>query len=79
MDSKPELIPVSSSNIMAIGHDGPNKELHIQFQGGRLYIYSGVSVEMHQQLMAAESVGKHYHAHIKNKFPHKQPIEGESK
>jgi hypothetical protein len=53
---------------MAIGYDRGLKELHIQFHGGRTFIYADVPEDAHVALMSAESVGKHYHAHIKGKY-----------
>ncbi len=61
------LHPVTSSNIAAIGHNPATNELHVQFKTGATHIYSGVTAEQHEAMRDAESVGKHFHAHIKNK------------
>jgi hypothetical protein len=63
----PQMIPVSSSNIKAVGYDAPAKALHIDFNSGS-YIHAGVPSEIHSGLMSAESKGKYYHANIKGKF-----------
>lgn len=61
---------VKSSNIAKIGHDG--KTLTIEFKGSGTYDYADVPAELHDKMMAAhdvgESVGKFFHAHIRNKF-----------
>jgi hypothetical protein len=56
--------PVTSSTIKSIGYaDG---EMHIEFSNGRVYSYAGPKVEAHfQALLAAESVGKHFAAHVR--------------
>jgi hypothetical protein len=63
--------PVKSSQIESIGYDPASKILAIRFNGGRkLYHYAGVSQEDYDKFQSAESVGKHFGAHIRGKFPH---------
>lgn len=62
------LKPVTSSNIAAIGHDPDNNILHVQFKNGGTYAYHGVSAEEHDALVDADSVGSHFHQHIKAKY-----------
>lgn len=64
----PTLTPVQSSNIEAIGHDPVTNELHVKFKTGATHIYAGVTAEQHDAMRDAESVGKHFHAHVKGKF-----------
>ena len=63
-----KLLPVKSSNILAIGHDVDKNELHVQFKSGGTFIYSGVDHAAYTLMCKAESVGGHFHAHIKNKY-----------
>lgn len=63
--------PVKSSQIESVAHDPDAKVLEIKFKSGAHYEYQGVSSADHQALMDAESVGKHFGAHIRGKFPHK--------
>lgn len=51
--------------MKAIGHEGD--KLRVQFKHGGLYEYQGVTAEEFAALLAAESVGKAYHALIKEK------------
>lgn len=61
------LTPVTSSNIQAIGYDAAKSELHVQFRGDDLvHIYSGVSKLLYDELMAAKSIGSHFHVHVRN-------------
>lgn len=70
-DSAPviTLQPVVSSNVVAVGYDSASKTLAVQFKGGaKVYYYAGVEPELHQQMMAAESVGRFIGAHIVRKY-----------
>lgn len=58
--------PVDSSNIVSIGHDADNEVLEIEFKGGAVYTYVGVSKAKYDELVNADSIGKHFHAHIRN-------------
>lgn len=77
----PELVPVKSSQIHAIGYEPETRELHVQFHRhgyddaggktktpGHTYAYSDVPPEAHTALMEAESKGKHFGEHIKGKL-----------
>lgn len=67
------LHPVTgSSNIAAIGHDPTTSTLAVQFHSDgdpRVYHYQGVSTPDHLAMMSAPSVGSHFAAHIKGRFP----------
>lgn len=64
---KMEMKAVSSSNIAAVGFDGGT--LRVQFTNGAQYDYSGVSEELYNQLMAAESIGRFFNQNIKGSYP----------
>ena len=59
---------VKSSTIAAVGYDRESKELTIRFIHGGEYLYRGVSEAEHKALMDAPSIGKHFHAHIRQKY-----------
>ena len=59
---------VKSSNIHAIGW--ADNMLKVRFKNGTEYHYYDVPEKVHADLMSAESVGKHFNAHIKGKFEH---------
>ena len=63
-----ERQPVTSSSIKSIGYaDGV---MHIEFKNGRVYSYTGPKVHEHyEQLLKADSIGKHFGAHVRN-CPH---------
>lgn len=60
--------PVTSSSIDAVGYDPETSTLHVQFASGRTYEYANVDPDTHQELIGAESVGKHFSTHIRPNF-----------
>lgn len=62
------LEPVQSSNVRAVGYDAPTQTMHVAFHGGRTYEYTGVSPEEHRSLVGADSIGSHFHHHIKSRY-----------
>lgn len=59
------LIPVSSSNLKAVGYELAANTLQIAFLNGGLYEYYNVPASVHASLMAASSKGTYFDAHIK--------------
>jgi len=52
--------PLTSSNILAAGHDGAEQgEMRITYHSGKTYSYSDVAAEDFKGLMSAESPGRH--------------------
>lgn len=71
------LTPVKSSKLHAIGHDAATQTLAVQFfakgEPGNVYHYAGFSTADYDAFTGAESVGKHFIAHIqpqKEKYPY---------
>lgn len=64
------MIPVSSSNLRAVGYDGST--LRIQFRSGGVYDYLGVPNSIYNGLMNASSKGSYHAAHIKNAYPYRK-------
>lgn len=50
--------PKPSSQIIAIGYDHINRELHVQFKGTGTYVYHDVLPGIYKKLLEAESIGK---------------------
>ncbi len=59
---------VSSSNISAIGYDLDAKTLTVQFKSGAAWRYGKVSAKDAAKLLAADSIGRHFAAHIRPIF-----------
>lgn len=63
------MTPVpNSSTIVGVGYEPEHKRLRVKFKSGGTYQFDGVSPEDHSKLITAESVGKHFHRHIKGEF-----------
>jgi hypothetical protein len=65
-----ERKPVDSSNIASVGfEEGPPAVLEIEFKGGGVYQYRSEDDKLvkshHDQLMLAESKGRHFTQHIR--------------
>jgi hypothetical protein len=65
-------IPVESSNLRSVGFDPYTNVLEIEFHGGRIYQYLSVPLSIYVSLMAAESHGKYFHAHIRCTFRYRR-------
>lgn len=74
--NKPEMQPVSSSQLKAIGYQPDDNRLFIEFHhGGSTYAYEHVTQGDYEALRDAQSIGKHFAAHLKahpSKFPFKK-------
>ena len=57
--------PVKSSNVSHVGYEGG--VLAVRFKSGNEYRYSDVPADVHQALLAADSLGKHFHANIRGR------------
>jgi hypothetical protein len=64
------MVPVSSSNLSAVGYNTDTRTLRIEFNSGGLYDYSGVPSHIHQGLMSASSHGQYFHQHIRDNYPY---------
>lgn len=64
-----ERVPVSSSNIRSVGYDAESMTLEIEFNTGKVYQYQGVAQGDYDALMNAGSIGTHFNANIKTRFP----------
>ena len=62
------MIPVSSSNLVAVGYDEISKTLLIRFRNGT-YAYSGVPQHVYESLMHAGSKGRYHDTFIKDRYP----------
>ena len=71
MSNEIEMIPVTSSNVDAVGYDGITNELRVRFKSGLVYAYSNVPLHVFVDLLNAESHGKYLAAEVKGKYPYK--------
>lgn len=60
--------PIASSTIKRAGYNETTSTLIVEFKSGGTYVYDGVSLDLHDKLMQAESPGAFFAKHIKGKF-----------
>lgn len=60
---------VSASTIRSVGYDAGKQVLEIEFSGGSIVQYSGVSPEVHRRFMSSPSPGSFYQDQIDEHFP----------
>jgi hypothetical protein len=71
----PNLTPVSSSNISAVGYDPVESTLYISFvRNGALYAYYEVPIEVYTGLLTASSKGSYFHSVIRDAFEYEQVL-----
>lgn len=61
-----------SGMISKIAYNESEKLLTLTFNSGGAYAYKDVPKEVFDGILAAESAGKYYHAHIKGKYEHER-------
>ncbi|GAA3032050.1 hypothetical protein GCM10020229_49360 [Kitasatospora albolonga] len=65
-----ERLPVESSCLSSVGHRGTTLEL--EFHGGSVYAYADVPEAEYRALLAAPSLGRYFHAHIRDRYPYRR-------
>jgi hypothetical protein len=63
---------VNSSRIRSVGYEARSQALEVEFSDGRISLYSGVSPEVHRQLMAAPSATSFFEDKIDESYPSKR-------
>jgi hypothetical protein len=61
----PDMLPVDSSNISAIGYDKAEEDLWVQFSSGRTYIYDHVPESTFEEMLRSSSKGSYLNREIK--------------
>lgn len=64
--------PVASSMMLSVGYDDAHAVLEIEFVGSTVYRYHAVPRSAWTGLMEAESKGRYFDAHIRDKYPMKR-------
>jgi len=64
--------PVNSSNIKSVGYDSGSQTLDVEFHGGAVYRYFDVPQKVHKTLAGAKSVGRVFHAHVRNVYKYER-------
>jgi len=67
-----DMIPVSSSNVAAIGYDSNTQVVYVRFLNGSMYIYKGVPAVEFENFKNASSIGSYLHRNFKNVYPYER-------
>jgi len=59
------ITPVNSSMIKNLLYHHDDNSLLVEFKNNSRYIYQDVTEQMFKEMKESESVGKYFHAHIK--------------
>ncbi|WP_296789781.1 KTSC domain-containing protein [uncultured Methanobrevibacter sp.] len=62
------MIEVRSSNLRAVEYNPSTHTLTIWFRNGSVYEYYGVSQNIYDGLLLAQSKGRYHHRYIKNSY-----------
>ena len=65
----PGMVRVSSSAMNRVEYDPARRRLAIRFSHGGWYTYLGVPARVAEGLLAAPSLGRYFHARIRDRFP----------
>jgi len=61
-------IHVRSSSVAEVGYDPKTKILEIVFREGDVYLYFDVPINVYQDLIRADSVGKFFNLQVKSNY-----------
>jgi KTSC domain len=61
----------ASSAILRVWYEPNDETLFVTFVGGKTYAYDGVPPQLRRELLAAESHGRFFNAHIRDQYPYR--------
>ena len=67
-----ERVAVESREIAIVGYDSQARILEVAFRRGGVYQYTQVPEKIHQDLLAAKSLGIFFEQNIKEQFPYQK-------
>ena len=65
---------VASVAIAQIEYDAASATLFVQFTSGEWYSYLGVAPRVHAEFEAAESKGRFFQQHIRDRYAYEGPL-----
>jgi hypothetical protein len=67
-------VELKSTSLHAATYEEQSSLLELEFRSGASYRYSGVPAQTYQELMLAESKGRYFNQHIRNRFTYAKSI-----
>jgi hypothetical protein len=71
-DLKPDWQPVESKMLAAAAYDAPRRSLYLRFHSGEIYRYYTFPANQYQEFLDADSKGRYFLRHIRNRFPYQK-------
>ena len=65
--------PIESKLLAAAAYVAPRRILYLRFQSGEVYRYFTFPADQFRELLEAESKGRYFLSHIRNRFPYQKP------
>jgi hypothetical protein len=65
-----KLQKVKSTMISEVGYDAAANVLHVKFPNGKHYAYFDVAPQLHEDMMASDSIGKFFASNVRGSFAH---------
>ena len=63
-------VDLKSTSLNAATYQDQSAFLELEFRNGAIYRYVGVPTQTYQELLRAESKGRYFNQHIRNRFTH---------
>jgi len=63
-------VDLQSTSLNAATYQKQDALLELEFRSGTVYRYVGVPEQVYQELLTAESKGRYFNRHIRNRFPY---------
>lgn len=64
--------PIESKLLATAAYAAPRRQLYLRFHSGDVYRYFSFPAEQYQEFLAAESQGRYFLSHIRNRFPYQR-------
>jgi hypothetical protein len=65
------MAAAASSAILRIWYELNGEGLFVTFASGKTYVYEGVPESLCRAFLAAESYGRFFNAHIRDRYPYR--------
>lgn len=71
-DLKLDWMPMESKLLAAAAYVAERRSLYLRFNSGEVYRYYTFPVDQYQEFLEAESKGRYFLSHIRNRFPYQK-------
>jgi KTSC domain-containing protein len=65
-------LPLDSQMFLSVAYDATQRILYLRFRSGDAYRYFQFSEDDYQLFLAADSKGRHFLSHIRDRFPYER-------